>query len=70
MAEKKAFLANQSFNIMYPNMENKIVVPIKKEMEIIMSIHVCRISQINFDCKENGGNALLANQKHEYHVSQ
>ena len=52
-------------------MENKIAVPIAKEMEIIMSIQVCLISWMNFDYKENGGNkAFRANSKHQYHVSQ
>ena len=55
MAEKKLFLQIKSINIMYPNKENMIVVPITKRMEIIMSIQVCLISQINFDYKENGG---------------
>ena len=40
---------------MYPNVENKIVMPITKGMEIIKSIQVCPISQKNFDFKENGG---------------
>ena len=40
---------------MYPNAENMIVGPITKRMEIVMSIQVCLISQINFDYKENGG---------------
>ena len=39
-------------------------------MDIIMSILICCISHVNFDYKENGGNALLVNQKHECHVSQ
>ena len=30
-----------------------IVVPITKRMEIIMSIQVCLISGLNFECKEN-----------------
>ena len=48
-----------------------IIVLITKRMEIIMSIHVCLISQINFDYKENGGKkGFLANPKHQYHVSQ
>ena len=52
-------------------MENMIVVPITKRMEIIMGIQVCLISRINFDYKENGGKkAFLANPKHQYHVSQ
>ena len=36
-------------------MENIIVMPITKTMEIIMSIQVCIISRMNFDYKENGG---------------
>ena len=36
-----------------------------------MSIQVYLISQMNFDYEEYGGmKALLANPKHEYHVSQ
>ena len=31
-----------------------VVMPTTKRMEIIMSIQVCLISQINFDYKENG----------------
>ena len=52
---EKAFLEIQSINIMYPNVENMIIVPITKRMEIIMSIQVCLISWMNFDYKENGG---------------
>ena len=55
MAERKLFSQIQSINIMYPNVENKIVTPISKRVEIIISIHVCLISWINFDYKENGG---------------
>ena len=36
-------------------MENMIVVPITKKMEIIMSIQVCLISGMNINYKENGG---------------
>ena len=39
---------------MYPNVENMIVVLKTKRMEIIRSIQVCLIWQINFDYKENG----------------
>ena len=45
----------QRISIVYPNVENMIVVPIRKRMEITMSIDVCLISRINFDYKENGG---------------
>ena len=56
---------------MYPNEENIIVQPITKRMEIVMSIQVCPISWMNFDCEKNGGKkAILANPKHQYHVSQ
>ena len=41
---------------MFPNKMGMIVVPITKRMEIIISIHVCPISQTNFDYKENLGN--------------
>ena len=71
MVERKLFLQIQSINIMYPNKENMIVVPITKRMEIVMSIQVCLISRMNFDSVENGvEKALLANPKHQYHVSQ
>ena len=53
--ERKAFLANPKMNIVYPNETNMIVVTITKRMEIIASIQVQLISQINFDYKENGG---------------
>ena len=43
MAEKKLFLQIQSINVMYPNVESKIVMPITKGMEIIKSIQVCPI---------------------------
>ena len=36
-------------------MDNKIVVPIAKEMEIIMSIQVCLVLWMNLDYRENGG---------------
>ena len=71
MAERKLFLQIESINIMYPNVKNIIVVPITKRIEIIMSLQVCLISQINFYYEENGGkNDLLPNQKHQYRVSQ
>ena len=55
MAEKMLFLQIQSNNIVYPNKENMIAVPITKRMEIVMSIQLYLISQMNFDYKENGG---------------
>ena len=52
-------------------MGNKIAVTITKKMEIIMSIKVCLVSQMNINYKENSGRkALLANPKHQYRVSQ
>ena len=38
--KEKLFLQIRSINIMYPNVENKVVVPLMKEMEIITRIHV------------------------------
>ena len=68
---KKAFLVNPKINIMYPKVGNIIVVPITKRMQINMSIHVCLISRMKFDHKENGGKkAFLGNPKHQYRVSQ
>ena len=55
MVEKKAFHASQSINIVYPNVENMILVPIAKGMEIIMSIQVLLISRMNNNYEENGG---------------
>ena len=53
--KEKLFLKIQSISIMYPNVENMIVVPIRKGTEIIMRIQVCFISRMNFNYKENGG---------------
>ena len=53
MGKRKAFLANQSINIVNPNDKSMIVVPITKGMEIIISIQVCLISQININYREN-----------------
>ena len=53
-------------------MENMIAMPTTKgiEMVIVMGVQVCLISWMNFDCEENSGKkALLANPKHQYHVS-
>ena len=55
MVERKLFLPNQSSNIMFLNMENMIVVPLTKRMDIITSIQVCLIPWMNFNYKENGG---------------
>ena len=71
MLERKLFLQIQSINIMYPYMENKIVVPITKRMEIVMGIQVCLILWMNIDYDKNGGKkVLLANPKHQYPVFQ
>ena len=62
---KKAFLAILKHQYRHPNVENMIVVPITKRIEIIMRIQFCLISQINFDYTENGGKkSFLANRKH------
>ena len=52
--KEKLFLQIKSINIMYPNKVNMIAVPKTKRMEIITSIEVLLISQINFDYNENG----------------
>ena len=71
MVERKIFLQIQSLNVIYPNEENKILVPVTKRMETIMSIQVCLLCQMNFDNMENGAKkAFLANPKHKYHISQ
>ena len=71
MGKRKLFLQIQSINIMYPNWENMIVMPITKRMEIVMRIQVYLISRMNFDYEENGEKkALLANPRRQYRVSQ
>ena len=54
MVERKLFLQIRSINMVYPNVENLIVVPITKRIEIIKCIHVCLISRMNFDYTKNG----------------
>ena len=69
--KEKLFLQIQSFNIMYPNGQNMIVMPITIRMEIITSIKVCSISQVNINYKENGEKeSFSCKLKHQYHVSQ
>ena len=58
--ERKASLLNPKHQYRVPNRENMIVVPITKRKDIIMSVQVCLISQINFDCKENNGNKIFS----------
>ena len=71
MVERKLFLQIQSINFMHPKMENMIVMLVTKRTEIIMCIHVCLISRMNFDYKENGGKkAFLASPKHQSCISQ
>ena len=53
--KRKAFLANPKREYRVSNVENMIVVPIRKRLEIIMSIKAYLISWMNFDYKENGG---------------
>ena len=66
MVEKKLFLQIQRINIVYPSVGNMMVVPITKRTEIIMCTHVCLISRMNTDYKENGGKkAFPANPKHQ-----
>ena len=68
---EKPFLQIQSISIMYPNKGNMIVAPITKTKEIITSIQVCLVSQVNINFKEMvEKQAFLANPKHQNHVSQ
>ena len=53
--KKSFFLQIQSINILHPNVEKMIVVPITNKLAIIMSVLVWLISQMNINCKENGG---------------
>ena len=56
---------------MYSNVENVIVMPVTKRMEIILSIQVCLISRKNFDYKKNGRKkAFLANPSQQYRACQ
>ena len=71
MVKQKAFFANPSLNIMYPNEENIIIVPTTKRMDIITSIKVYLILGMSINYKKNDGKkAFLANLKHQYCVSQ
>ena len=59
----------QGINIVYANMEKMVAVPVTKRMEIITSIKVCLISQVNINYEENSEKkTFLANPKHQYHV--
>ena len=51
--KEKLFFQIQSISIMYHNVKNMVVVPIRKRLGIIMSIQVHLISQMNFECEEN-----------------
>ena len=56
---------------MYRNVENMIVVPITKRMEIIMSIQVSPNSRMNFNCKEMvERKGFLANPNNQRRVSE
>ena len=56
---------------MYPYVGNKIVIPITKGMEIIMTIQVCLLNRMNIDYTKNDGKkAFPTNPKPQYHVSQ
>ena len=56
---------------MYPTIENVIVVPITKTMEIVTSIQVYLISWMTINYKECGGKkSFPENPNHQYHVSQ
>ena len=71
MAKKTLFLQMESIKFMCGNVENLVVVAIRKKMEIIMSIQVCFISKMNFDYTKNGGNkSFSCKSKDQYCVSQ
>ena len=53
MVERMLSLQIQHISIVYPNVENMIVVPIMKRMEIIISIQACLNSQMNYHYKKN-----------------
>ena len=53
--EKKPFLQIERTNILCPNVENMIIVLLRKRMGIITSIQACIFSWINFNYMENGG---------------
>ena len=66
MVERGGFLANPKPQIMYPNEENMIVVPIAKGMEIITIIQDHLISLMNVNYRENGEKkAFPTNPKHQ-----
>ena len=69
--EKKLFLQIHRINIVDPNEENMIVVPITKRIEIIMSIQVCLITRMNIIIRKMvERKAFLANPKHQDRVPQ
>ena len=53
------FLQIQSIDIVHPNVENMIIVPITKRMKVIVGIQICLVSRINFDYNDNGGKKKL-----------
>ena len=54
---------------MYPSVENRIVVPITKIIEIITSIQVCRISWMNNAYKENVFMMPNHEKKEDYYMN-
>ena len=69
---KKSFSCQtKASNIVYPNVENMIVVPITKRMEIVTSIQVCIISRMPLILRKMvERKAFLTNPKHQYLLSQ
>ena len=55
MVERNAFLTNPKLQYRVSKCKKHNCSANKKIMENIMSIHVCPISWMNFDYKENGG---------------
>ena len=69
--ESEAFLANPKHQHRVSQQENVIVVLLTKGIGIILSIQVCIISLMDFDCEQNGlKNVFLSNLKHQYRLSQ
>ena len=50
--KERLFFKIQSINIIYPNVENVIIAPITKRIEIIMTIQVCFISHMNLKIRK------------------
>ena len=69
--EKKLFLEIWSINILYPNMENMIVVPNhKKEHGLLWESRFHLFHKWTMIIRKMVEKPFLSNPKHQYHVSQ